>query len=249
VDDYNPLDDMCCSDVNDENDEYVAPGDSNIYAQTVELTSAPVMSEITPATVVTTVPVEPVAQAPVVPITPEPLVNQLPTDTQTGNNMDAARIQEIAEKVLRRMFHHVFTKCEFNTAGGFNNPYAVLEAVSIGDIDGASELIVKQDTLDELGAFKSHEEVKGFVKGLTTNDGRPKYTFYIKVGDTLHKRTLMPANPNAVKDGVPTNWAAQAKLGWKIMMLMPEKGAPTAHIKLEPGKMLGQEEFQIWTAK
>lgn len=164
-------------------------------------------------------------------------------------SMDVQKIQQIAEKVLRRMFHHVYTKCEFNTLGGYNNTNAVLEPINISDIEGASELFAQQDTLDDMGVFVPRAPVGNFIKGLPTNENLPRYTFYLNIGGTLHKRVYIAQNPNKKKSGIPTAWAQKAMHGGRIMMLLADGAGITAHTELEANQILGQEKFVLWNKK
>jgi len=218
---YDPLDDLSTEMVT-EDEEYVPPSPTSAA------------QALMPANTQTPAPAQaaPVEQTPVNP------------------PMDVQRIQNIAEQVMRRMFHHVFTKCEFNTAGGFNNVNAILEPIPIADIDGATELFAKQDTLNEQGVFASHVPTNGMIKGLPTAAGLPRYTFYLNIGGNLHKRVFIAQNPmkkNA--SGMPTAWANKVMAGGKIMMLLADNQGITAHAELEAGQPLGQEKFVIWSKK
>lgn len=234
--DYDPLSDSACDMDNPFDDDIATPEmvtQPNITAPVMDNTTIPV--EITPA------------QVAVAPAVDGSVTTQQPTVPQ----MDVLRIQKIAEQVLRRMFHHVNTKCEFNTDGGYNNINAILDPINITDIDGASELFTKQDTLDANGVFQSHTDVNGFIKGLPTAKGLPRYTFYMNMGGKLHKRVFIAQNPEKKKaDGVtPTAFAAKAQAGYRIMMLLADGAGITADITLENGSVLGQEVFNIWNKK
>lgn len=217
---YDPMDDISCDMGNPYEDEpYVAP------AITQAQTTLPVTPQQQPATVQSTPATAPVNQA------------------------DALRVQQIAEKVLRRMFHHVYSKCEFNVEGGYNNPNAVLDPINISDIEGANELFVEQDTLNEVGTFAPRQPINGFIKGLPTDKGLPRYTFYLKIGNELHKRVYLAQNPDTMKNGAPSKWATAAKNGTLRMMLLATGKGVTAYTKLAAGQTIGQEEFVIWNKK
>ncbi len=218
---YDPLDDICTEMVTEE-EEYVPPA--------------------------TTTPVQQVTVAPVAQTTQ--VVAQTPQVVAPAQTLDIQRIQHIAELVMRRMFHHVFTKCEFNTAGGFNNVNAILEPISIADIDGATELFAKQDTLNDQGIFVSHADTNGMIKGLPTASGLPRYTFYMNIGGNMHKRVFIAQNPTKVNaSGMPTAWATKAQSGGRIMMLLADNQGITAHAELGANQPLGQETFTIWSNK
>lgn len=225
---YDPLGDSACDMVDPFADDIteVAAASPVIPVQTTPVASITAMM---PAATIT--PVAPIAVENV-----QPAIN-------------VQQIQQIAEKVLRRMFHHVHTKCEFNTAGGYNNTNAVLEPISIADIEGASELFAKQDTLDDMGVFAPRATIGNFIKGLPTAEGIPRYTFYLNIGGALHKRVYIAQNPNKMKGGVRTAWAQKAINGGRIMMLLADGAGITAHTELEAGQTLGQEKFVIWEKK
>jgi hypothetical protein len=236
---YDPLDDISCETINEE-DEYVPPSIVPTTASAVPSTPvAPVVVPVAPVVPST----QPVQAAQVIP-------TAVPVVPSTQPSLDVKNIQDIAEKVMRRMFHHVYSKCEFNTAGGFNNPSAVLEPISIQDIEGATELFTQQDTLDAQGIFSSHSPVNGMIKGLPTAKGLPRYTFYLNIGGNIHKRVFIVQNPEKKNaQGMPTAWATKVQNGNKLMMLIADNMGITAHAELTAGLPLGQEQFTIWSNK
>ena len=156
------------------------------------------------------------------------------------------------ETVLRRLFHHVQTKCEFNTDGGYNNPHAVLEPVNISDIPGAQELFVAMDTMDAAGQYVSQQQCNGQIRGLVSKDNRPRYTLYLNMNGQLHKRTFITNDPNKEDQKNPGNlgkWAQANRMGTRIMMLLQDNIGIRADIQLEAGKHLGQETFKVWEVK
>ncbi len=213
---YDPLDDYNCA--TSEDDEYIAPGSANVenIATKVEVPANPTTNTVIAAAVPTT-PVEPTK-------------TQLPV-----LSMDVNQIQSIADQVLKRMFNHVYRKCDFNTDGGYDNTGAVLDPINISDIEGATDLFVKQDTLTSDGIFTSHADINGMIKGLPSNEGLPRYTFYMNIGGTLRKRIFIAQNPNKMNNGIPTSWALEAKNGNRIMMLIAPNTGMTAFIKLKTG--------------
>ena len=182
-------------------------------------------------------------------VQPQAVPTVQPTQTQPTAQpvMNAQQIQQIAETVLRRIFHHIYTKCAPTPDGRFGNPSAALEPIPIGDIPGATDLFVKQDTVDEMGVFQSKADVAGFIKGLVSRQGLPRYSLYLNIGGNLVKRTFIPQNPDKTKtDGSLTAWAQKVRNGWKIAMLLEDDKGPRADIQLGPGEPLGQEVFKVW---
>jgi hypothetical protein len=189
--------------------------------------------------------------APVAPATPAAnpapaaaAANPTPTAAAGGTGQPL----QVVESVLRRLFHHVNSKCEFNTDGGYNNPYAVLEGVSIADIPGAQELFAAMDTTDETGKFLSQQQCNGMIKGLVSKGGLPRYTLYLNMGGQLHKRTFIAQNPNKLDSSGQnlTKWAQAVRSGKRIMMLLQDNIGPRADIQLDAGQPLGMEKFNVW---
>lgn len=224
---YDPLGDSACT-MEDPfaDDDFTTPTTPPVLDNTPVQTEAPTMA------------------APPAPEVAAPVDGQ-----QETPSVNVQQIQQIAEKVLRRIYHYVHTKCEFNTIGGYNNTNAILKPISIADIEGASELFAKQDTLNDMGVFSPREDVGNFIKGLPTADGIPRYTFYLNIGGHLHKRVFIAQNPTKTKGGVPTAWAQKAMNGGRIMMLLADGAGITAHVELENDQTLGQEKFVVWKKK
>ena len=179
-----------------------------------------------------------------------PVMHTAPQAPQTQapvNGMSVLAVAQIGEMVMRRMFHHVFTKCGFNR-GKFTTPEAVLEPICINDIPGATEIFVTQDTHDASGVFKTNIPVNGFIKGTLSKGGLPEYKFSMSIAGQLHKRTFIVQNSEKTKeDGTLTKWAMEAQEGWLTMMLYAKMGEhATAFIRLPPFGTLGQETFSLW---
>lgn len=156
------------------------------------------------------------------------------------------------ETVLRSLFWHIFSKCEFNTEGGFNNPNAVLEPVDVTRIPNAAALFTNVNTLNEHGIFTPNYPCNGHIKGLVSKQGLPMYILYLNAAGGLHKRTFIVQNPNKMTGGDNpslTKWAMEARQGTKIMMLLEDTKGLKAHIKLEPELPLGQEKYELCVPK
>ena len=180
---------------------------------------------------------------PIQPVTPVAQPNPI------GLNVE--EMQNIGEVVMRRIFHHVFSKCGFMQNGTFSNPGAALEPIHIGDIPNVEKLIVKQDCyVGHDNQYHHQADVEGKIRGLVTQDGLPKYQFYIQVGNEMQKRVFIPANPNSRNaDGTLKAWAEKSRQGYCLMSLQQEGGRASAGITLEPNQHLGQECFAIWNTK
>ena len=176
-----------------------------------------------------------------------------PTAAPIQGHLSAADIKATAEHVLRTLFWHVVNKCEFNTEGGWNNPYAILEPVNITNIPNATQLFTHMTTVDDNGIAISKTPCNGFIKGkLSKQQLLPMYELYLNINGEMHKRTFIVQNPNKKgADGNFTNWAIKARSGHVIMMLLedkkptdpPGKNNMRAYITLNPGTHLGQEIF------
>jgi hypothetical protein len=182
-------------------------------------------------------PETPLSQEPAVVIPPPPVA---PT-------IDKLAIHKTLEGIMRVMFVHVMSKCGFTTEGGYNNPAAVLETISVAHIEGAAELMTHYDTATATGVYSANVPCLGQVKGMISEDNLPYYRFYLKIGGQLYKRSFMPQNPNKLDiNNCPTTWAQKAQEGTKIMMLSEKGIGNKAHIILAPNTPFGQEEFHIW---
>jgi len=174
-------------------------------------------------------------------VTPQGIEVQSVPSNQVGQ-VHSDNIRAIAEIVLRRLFHHIYSKCGWDGKGKFSNPGAVLEAVGIDDIPGATSLFKKMDTTDNMGVYKSQADVGAFITGLVSKQGLPMYRIFLNNNGTLVRRTFIPQNPEKT-----SKWGGMARDGWRIVMLLGESMPPKLDIKTEPGQQLGQETFNIWT--
>lgn len=205
--------------------------------------------------VVPVVPEPPAQQpAPVVPPPPQAVVQPeavpAPPAAPVNQDVNVLKIQKAVESVMRTLFVHVMSKCGFTTEGGYNNPAAVLEPISIHHIPDAVELFSHMDTTDATGVYAGNQPCQGMIKGLVSKQNLPMYRFYLNVGGHILKRTFIPQNPNKLNAHQElTKWAEEAREGAKIMMLLEDNKGPRAHIKLSANTPFGQEEFRIWEDK
>ncbi len=216
-------------------------------AETIHIPAPPAQTEqiIIPAP--PAIPAPPVTPAPAL-ITPiEPIEPLKPPEPQTINIL---QIQQAVEGVMRTLFVHVMSKCGFTTEGGYNNPTAVLEPISIVHIPEALNLFSHMDTMDATGLYSGNQPCQGMIKGLISSQDLPMYRFYLNIGGKIYRRTFIPQNPKKLNaNNELTTWAKEAQTGTKIMMLLQDKKGPTAHLKLEANTPFGQEEFKIWDSK
>lgn len=241
--DYDPLSDIGMQMANPFDDGDIT---TNTNTNTTIVAPISIAQNNTTAVVANTtvIPVAPAVNVPIGQMTSATVV-------QPAGGLDVMKIQEIAEKVMRRIFHHVHSKCEFNTEGTFNNAGAVIEPINIADIEGHDKLFVEQDCLNSDGTFVSHMPVAGMIRGLITNEGLPQYRFYMSIGGVKHKRMFNVSKNNTTKvGGRLTSWAEKTRGGHRLMSLYngTEKRT-TASVELAPGQVLGQELFKIWEAK
>lgn len=170
------------------------------------------------------------------------------------HSLSTAEMAECAEHVQRLLFWHIQNKCEFNAEGCYNNPGAVLEPISIAHIKNATTLFTHFNTTNAQGKFVNNAPiVDGLIKGIVTGTNLPSYQLIFSYNGSLHKRSFLPVN-GAKRDsnGNLTNWATQAREGWKRIMWFEHKGSAMikrAHIELAPGSMLGQEDYKIQEQK
>ena len=184
---------------------------------------------------------------PVPPVIPP--THQMHVQEQTPPNgfITVEEIQATAETVLRTLFWHVVNKCEFNIEGGYNNPQAVLEPVSIAHIKYANQLFTHMNTVDENGVRIEQTPCNGFIKGAISKTNLPMYILFLNFNGQLHKRTFIVQNPNKTDSSNNlSKWAEKVRGGSRIMMLLEDNVGVRAFITLEPGQVLGQEEYKLW---
>lgn len=157
--------------------------------------------------------------------------------------------QKALVTVHKLLFAHVMKNCEINN-GKFYNTKAVLEPVNISHIPFATEVFEKADIFNKDGLYEEKHPCNGSITGLISKQGLPMYRLYINMHGQLHKRIFIPQNPDKLNTNNELSaWAKEVRKGAKIMIVMKDNSPPVAHIKLEPGMPLGQEEFVIWDNK
>ena len=185
---------------------------------------------------------------PIAPIAPimQPMVQTAPMVQGAGGHGMA----KVIETVFRTLFWHVVSKGEFTNEGGYNNPGVVMQPVSIAHIPEALNIFTNMDTLDVNGKYAKNQPTQMGIKGMLTKENLPKYTLFLNIAGTVHRRSLVAQNPNAVDtNGALKTWAKEARQGTKIMYVLGDEKNPgvRASIKLTAGNPLGQEEYKLWT--
>ena len=174
------------------------------------------------------------------------------------HNLTAEEISSIVKTVLMRLYIHIFSKCGFALTH-FNNPYGVLEPLSIADIPNADKVFVALDTANAAGQFikkapifrsiEGETRPAGCIKGTVgKNTNLPMYHLYVNKGDGILRRiAFLPQNPNKTKgDGALSSWAQAAQRGHCIAMLMvegPEGSKLTTKIETMPGGNLLEASY------
>lgn len=169
-----------------------------------------------------------------------------------------AEIEKCAYTVNRRLASQIYHKCQF-TQGSYINPFGILEWVPISDVANAREVFQKMDCLDDNGKLikdvpiweddpRLPNKVNGCIKGRTFAENKlPGYCLYLSVGGALHRRTILPQNPNKMNGVNLSTWAQKARNGHFIILVYKdlndtEKAANASGIvaKLEvaPGQTL-----------
>lgn len=177
--------------------------------------------------------------------------HQLYTPTLPEGYLTREEIQTASEMVIRTLFWHIVNKCEHTTEGGYNNPQAVLEPISIAHIPHASQIFTHMTTVDENGVTLNQTPCNGIIKGKVSKTSlMPMYELYLNFNGELHKRIFIPTNPNKTDNtGKLTGWAEKVRNGGHVMMFLSDKEGVRAEIILEPGKHLGQEVYKLRTPK
>jgi len=189
--------------------------------------------------------------APVAPITPvmQPMTQTAPV-APVAQGAGGHGMAKVIETVFRTIFWHVVNKGEFTHEGSYNNPAVVMQPVSIAHIPGALDIFTNMDTLDKNGKYAKNQPCSMGITGMLTKEMLPKYTMFLNIAGTVHRRSLVAQNPNAVDgQGALKTWAKEARQGTKIMYVLGDEKNPgvRASIKLTAGSPLGQEEYKLWT--
>jgi len=119
------------------------------------------------------------------------------------------------QAIYLRLYQAIFDKCQPNGAGKFGNPGGVLEQVSIADIPHANELIHSCETVNQIGQpirMNCNGQVKGTV---FAKKGLAAFKLNLNVGGRIHKRTLVPQNPDTASKS-----AENARNGQKIAWII-----------------------------
>ena len=134
---------------------------------------------------------------------------------QKAVNATQEEIISTMQAIYMRLARHLFEKCGWDGHGNFVNPAAVLEAVYIGDLPHAEELIISCNTTDSMGKW-TNRKVTQHISGLVfTKSGLPAYSLLVNIGGKSCKRILVPQNS---KKSSPS--AERARNGERIVWLI-----------------------------
>ena len=158
----------------------------------------------------------------------------VPDFAVTPHGLSGDQCQLILATVTHRLHCQFFNKCgyQLNSDVAFTNPGAITEACYIGDIPGASQLIVSYDTLNATGAPINHIPVfeaderktlpPGNIQGILSKDGTlPAFVFYINVDGRIEKRSLRVQSPTKYEADKVTlkAWSRMLREGTCISVL------------------------------
>jgi hypothetical protein len=186
------------------------------------------------------------AEAPVT-TTSAPAPPQQNAKTCAPPTIQIEECMEIVKKVTLRLYTHIFTKCGFDpqAPSSFTNAGAVFDPVSIVDIPNVDQVFKEMDVTNEQGQYQRGVPIQGQIRGVVFNkSGLPGYWLYVNAGGKLMKRTLVPQNPNKMKNGGITTMARRVREGHCVAWFIADEGPADermkAKISVAPG---GSIEF------
>lgn len=150
----------------------------------------------------------------------------LPTNLD-NHNFTPEAFRTIVEKILFRLYAHLFNKCGY--AGGMVNPcfdangkWGILERISVADIADVDKVLHAYDFLDPQRAQRTMVPITdGMISGFCTKKGMlPAYTVYFNANGNCIKRVLLPQNSWKEKAGALSAPALRAQAGAIIAWIM-----------------------------
>lgn len=147
---------------------------------------------------------------------PMPRSQYAPSETaapSTPAAVDEARIGQIIQGIYNKCRDMIFTNCGqlVGSDVGFSNPDMVIHTPIQLTPEEAS-ICFAMDTLDANGRWCPQTPTNGLLRGRVMSKTKlPVYNLYLKIGDTIEKRLIMPQNP-----ATGSNLAREAKGGRKI---------------------------------
>lgn len=189
----------------------------------------------------------------------KPIIGAATTTTMPGgHNLSGADMERCAYQVNKRLASLIFHKCHFQQ-GSYINVFGIVEWVPLTDIPNAQKLYHAMDCLNDKGELLINVPIweddprlpnkpKGCIKGRTFANGKlPGYCLYLDVAGALHRRTILPQNPDKMNGQNLTTWAQKARNGHFILLVYrdlseTEKKSNTSGITIKmeaaPGKAL-----------
>jgi hypothetical protein len=149
--------------------------------------------------------------------------------TVAPHDLTPEQVANIGEQVYKRLFMHIFDKCDFNptvhTKYGFDEAKMVhaTEPVLIGDIPGADKVFVQMTYKDANENFIDQAPMASplgiYVRGDIWSKSKVLgYTFLVNAGDgKLRKRVFMTQNINT-----QSQTAARARQGERRMFVIDD---------------------------
>lgn len=145
-------------------------------------------------------------------------------------NMTGDQIFAYMKDVYMRLYSNIFNKCGriLNNDQPFENPGAVLDAISLADLTkhhNAQGLIIGFESLNAQSG-KVYEEFAGHVRGIvftkSNPHGLPAYVIYLNLGGVSSKRSLVSQNPTKLNanTGMLSTTALEARSGHAIAWIM-----------------------------
>ena len=135
-----------------------------------------------------------------------------------GDLLSAEDVHRLTKSVYMKMYNHIFTHCKplQNSDVGFSNPDAVLSI----------PLILTEEERRIFVSMNHHDVNMRWCPDVSTENGLlgkvmkntklPSYEVTLDVNGTLHRRLLIPQNPNKKNNGTLTRRALEARAGHGI---------------------------------
>ena len=150
----------------------------------------------------------------------QPAANAAPFDHQqpaaaTDPQYDIATVNRIAQGVYMKMYNFIFRNCGplRDSDVGFSNPEAVLTTPLLLTPEETA-IFVTMDHMDINGRWcKDVSTANGLLGKVMKNTKLPAYEVVLNINGTIHRRLLIPQNPNKNKNGVLTQRALEARGG------------------------------------
>jgi hypothetical protein len=117
-------------------------------------------------------------------------------------------VQQVMMTVFNRIDRHIQDKCGPRGDGWFNNPGASIEKIFVGDIPHARDVLVTMDIVDASGRPQRDVPITDWIAGsvvLKNSPGAgsalPCYKIRFTANDKVHRRAIIPQNPQKISWG------------------------------------------------